>query len=440
MTTPTTEASVTLARSPRWVLWACVAVAVVMLSAGAYFTLGRNATRNAKIAREAVAERRFDDARLALATWMKSDPNAAEAQYLLARVELAEGRAQEAMNALGKALDLGHPAEELATYRAVIQANADQFDAAEPILRRALAASKEPMPDVAKALARVYLSTFRLPRASAAIARWMRDDPDDPEPYLWQNEIETRSDAGRPIVIANFREALRRDPTLAKARFGLADTLRQEHHLDEAAEEFAAYLEANPNDPNGHLGAGRTALEQGRFDDGAKSLDRVLEINPNEPYALKERGSIELKRGNHTLARDFLLRAIAADPYDPDAHYNLQLVFQRLGDKQSEARHKTLALRLRDDHARINSLKGQLVKKPKDVPLRVQIVEWLLEHGHDDEGLQMADQVLHDAPANPPMLRLLIDYHVRKRDQGKANYYRLLLKDEERSPAKSGGM
>ena len=434
MSTPTTDRAEVGSQPSRWWLWTIPVVGVLALVV--VFATTRVATaRKAMVARKAVEARNFPAARASLVEWLKSDPNSAEAHYLLARVELASDHPQEAINALGKALDLGYPPDALSPYRAVIQANGDQFDEAEPALRKALADSNEPMPEVAKALARVYLGTFRLKDASGAIARWMRDAPDDPEPYLAQNEVETRSDAGRPVVIANFREALRRAPNHLKARFGLADMLRQEHHLEEAADEFAAYIKSSPGDPEGHLGAGRIALEQGRFDEAATHFDQVLAINPKEPYALKERGSIELRKGNLKLAREFLERAILADPFDPDAHYNLQLVCQRQDDKEGEARHKALAMKLKEDHARINSLKGLLVKTPRDVPLRIQIVEWLLEHGHDAEGIQMADQVLRDAPGQPAMLRLLMDYHGRKGNQGKANYYRLLMKEPAGNPA-----
>ena len=378
--------------------------------------------------REAVTARRFDDARSAVDRWLKAEPNSPEAYYWLARVELAADHAQETVNALAKSLDLGYPPEKLSPYRAVILTRNGQYDEAEPMLRKALADSKEPMPEIAQALARVYLATFRMRDAAAPIARWMHDSPDDATPYLWQNEIETRSDADHAVIIQNYQEALRRDPKLDKARLGLAERLRMAHRLDESADEFATYIQAKPDDPEGHLGAGRVALAQGKRDDAARHFDRVLELNPNEPTALKERGSIELFRGQLEKARGFLERAIKADPFDPDAHYALSQVLQRLGDRDGAKREEDLSHKLRGEHARLATLRSELVKKPKDLAMRTEVAQWLLEHGHDEEGLTWAEQILHDVPAHEPTVRMLIDHFTRVKNAGKANYYRMLLR------------
>lgn len=407
------------------------AVAAVVLAA-LYFAFGRNsANALAETAREAVAARRFDQARGVIAKWLAKDPDAAEAYYLLARVEVAADRSQEAVNALARALELGHPPSELAPYHAVIQSRSDQAGRAEPILRRALEDSDAPMPEVAQALARVYLSTFRLPEAAEPIARWMKDAPDDPRPYLWRNEIDLRSDADHSVVIQNYKAALRRDPNHAEARLGLADRLRLANRLDEAAAEFDAYIKLKPDDPEGYVGAGRVALVQGRNADAAKLFDRALERNPREPVALKERGVIDLNDRKYESARDRLRRVLEIDPYDPDTHYKLARALQGLKDYDGARAEDAAAQRLLAEHSRMIDLRSALVKKPKDLALRLETAEWLLTHGHDDEGKTWCDQILRDHPGNVPTLKLLVDYHGRKKDMGQANYYRLLLRQAE---------
>ena len=417
--------------APRWV-WALSIIGTIVVLVFLLAPQVRTTHERYKYAaRNAITNRRFDEARTAVSQWLKADPNSPEAYYLLARVELAAGHAQETVNALAKSLDLGYPPEKLAPYRAVIQVKNGQYDEAEPVLRKALADSDEPMPEVAQALANIYLATFRMRDAAKPIARWMRDAPDDPMPYLSQNEIETRSDADHAVIIQNYQEALRRDPKLAKARLGLAERFRLANRLDEAADEFATYIQTKPDDPEGPLGAGRVALAQGKRDDSARHFDRVLELNPREPTALKERGAIELIRGNLEKARGFLERAVKADPFDPDAHFTLSQVLQRMGDPEGAKREVALSLQLRKEHARLADLRSALVRKPKDLALRVEVAQWLLEHGHDEEGLTWTEQILHDVPGHEPTVRMLIDHFTRVKNAGKANYYRLLLRKPE---------
>lgn len=411
-------------RRRAWVLLALVAVGAVGVLAYSW----RSSRKSAEAARRAVEAREFDRARPLVEAWLARDPNSGEAHYLLARIELAADHGQAAMNELGKALDDGYPAEELAPYRAVIQAQTAASAEAEPILRRALAESSAPMPEVAAALARIYLSTFRLPLAVEPIARWMRDAPDDPRPYLWQNEIEMRRDADHAVVIQNYREALRRDPDNAKARLGLANRLLQAHRLDEASEEFAAFLRIKPEDPEGLLGSGRVALEQGRLPEAVRFFEATLKRNPRDPIALKELGTIALRRSESKKARDLLLKATEVDPYDPELHFNLARALQRLGDEEGTKREDALSQKLRAEHKRLADVRSFLVKRPTDLALRVEVMRWMLDHGRPEEGLNWADQILHDHPGHEETIRALIDYFTRVKDAGKANYYRMLLK------------
>ena len=54
--------------------------------------------------------------------------------------------------------------------------------------------------------------SYRLDQATRAIERWRSLAPDDPDPYMWSNEIASRGSAEPAILIQNFRAALERDP------------------------------------------------------------------------------------------------------------------------------------------------------------------------------------------------------------------------------------
>ena len=128
------------------------------------------------------------------------------------------------------------------------------------------------------------------------------------------------------------------------------------------------------------------------------------------------------------MARGFLDRAIKADPFDPDAHFTRSQVLQRMGDPEAAEREVALSQTLRKEHARMADLRSALVKKPKDFALRVEVAQWLLEHGHTEEGLMWTEQILHEVPGHEPTVRMLIDHFTRAKDAGKANYYRMLLR------------
>ena len=52
---------------------------------------------------------------------------------------------------------------------------------------------------------------------------------------------------------------------------------------------------------------------------------------------------------------------------------------------------------------------------------------WLIEHGHEEEGLDWTRLILAMKPNHPPTCRFLADYHASNGNQGLANDFRSLL-------------
>ena len=65
------------------------------------------------------------------------------------------------------------------------------------------------------------------------------------------------------------------DPSLARARLGLAEELRKAHRTAEAAAEYDAYLALEPGDAAAHLGAGQNLMELGDEAAAARHLHRA---------------------------------------------------------------------------------------------------------------------------------------------------------------------
>ncbi len=143
---------------------------------------------------------------------------------------------------------------------------------------------------VAKELARIYLSTYRLDQAARAIERWRGLAPEDPQPYLWKNEILSRTDVEPAIPIQNYRAALERDPTLDKARLGLAQQLSKARRFEDADQEYLAYLQRIPDDALALLGLGRNAFQQGAIDSARRYFESALRANPPSP--MRSRNSV----------------------------------------------------------------------------------------------------------------------------------------------------
>ena len=182
-------------------------------------------------------------------------PEASEAHLLKSRVAVANSQIREAISELERARTFGHPRDELALVEAIIASKAGRLTEAEPTLKKFFDNNPRTDRQVNEALAKVYLETYNLTRAAIVLDRWTNDFPADAKPYLWRAEIHSRTGGDFRAVESDYREALKPDPTLARAHLGLADELCNAHRNQEAAAEYGAYLAIEPDDATAHLQA-----------------------------------------------------------------------------------------------------------------------------------------------------------------------------------------
>jgi tetratricopeptide (TPR) repeat protein len=374
----------------------------------------------------AFRSKRFDEALVSLGRWLHARPSSPDAHHLQARIAYAQGRFHESEVALARAKGLGLDEYLAERLDALLLARSGRAAEAEPTLARIFQASGDPDPEVAEVLARIYLETYRLGMAGAVLERWAREAPEDPKPYLWMTEIDTRAEQGGPEkAVGHYREALRRDPGLDKARLGLARALRESNRPEEALREFDLHLERHPDDVDARVEAARACLTLGRQADAISQLDRALSVDPDHVEALQEQAAIDLSLGGAERAIERLDRALKVDPYHAEATFRRGMALARLGrDPEAKAAFER-SESLRADQARLRDIQRQFNANPADNGLRLAIARWMFEHGQPAQGIRWAKTVLGAVPTHREANLLLAAYYESEGDAGMANYYRL---------------
>jgi tetratricopeptide (TPR) repeat protein len=404
----------------------------VVLVGGAIFAFQQyQVSRLARVVRSSFTSRRYDFAESHLRRWLERQPASAEAQYYKAWDALAKNKPQEVVMAVDRARNLGFDSERLDCLAAIYHARADRFGQAESILERAFLKKLEPQELVAKELARIYLSSYRLDKAAKVIERWRMLAPEDPEPCLWSNEIASRTSSETSVLIQNFRAALERDPNLDQARLGLAQQLSKDRRFEEAEQEYVGYMKRKPKDTAAFLGLGRNAFQQGDIEAASELFTRALEINPRDPEVLKELGQIELRLGQIDKACERLKLLIQIERYDHEVRYSYAQALKIAGDLTQSRMELEVAARLRKEHDQIVQLRYVVLKNPRDIGARFQVAKWMMEHGHEDEGLKWTKEILRADPRHALTHRVLADYYVKHGEPGLANYHRLSAQDGE---------
>ncbi len=402
----------------------CLIVTFAVAAAAAFWLFSRyQDQRDAAAVRRALAEKRLDEAEHLLERWIQRRPGAAQAYSLKARLAWARQDFPAVQEALTRARALGIPLKELGGLRGLLMAKANQNAEAEPLLLEAAETSARIDPDVALALTRLYLGEFRLGGAAMIIDRWMRDWPDDARPYFLKTEIDSRNGGTAEELIVLYQAALERDPDYDEARLRLADTLRLNHRNEEAAREYARYLEHRPDDAMAHLGAGQNALDLQDPVAAMTHLDRALALAPRDPVILGARAAVEIRLGHLDAALHDLNQAVAADPFDYGNRYQRMLLLGRLG-KPAEAETERQAIdQIRRDVSEFADLGRKLEHDPKNMQLRSKAARWLMDHGHEGEAVDWAKLVLRTVPSDPAMNRMLADYYRRQGNFGLANFH-----------------
>ena len=119
-----------------------------------------------------------------------------------------------------------------------------------------------------------------------------------------------------------------------------------------------------------------TALKSlGRYDEALMHLRRAAAAYPRDRVVMNQAGRVLFLQGRLREATVEFRRVLAIDPEDLQAHYNLMLCYQGLGDEAARSREERLYERFKADEAS-QAITGEYrVLNPDDNNERQQIHE-----------------------------------------------------------------
>jgi Flp pilus assembly protein TadD len=155
-----------------------------------------------------------------------------------------------------------------------------------------------------------------LKAAQAAFEKVTEADPQNPDGWVNIGRAALQEgDVARARTV--LEKALALSPNLARAHFFYAGVLRQDGNYDGAAQHLQTVLAQYPRDRVAINNLGRVQFLQRKYADAVKTLQQVLAI----------------------------------DPEDLQAHYNLMLCYNGLGDEEMAKEHESRYLRFKADEA-----------------------------------------------------------------------------------------
>jgi tetratricopeptide (TPR) repeat protein len=150
---------------------------------------------------------------------------------------------------------------------------------------------------------------------------------------------------------AAFLGVTRMDPTYADGWVNVARARIQEGNMAGAEEMLRHALTLDPALAKTHFFLGTALKSLGRYDEAIEHLRRAAGSYPRDRVVRNQLGRVLFLKRQYREAVAELREVLAVDPEDLQAHYNLMLAYQGLGDAASAERERRLYERFKADEA-----------------------------------------------------------------------------------------
>jgi tetratricopeptide (TPR) repeat protein len=240
------------------------------------------------------------------------------------------------------------------------------------------------------------------------------------------------------------------------ARGGLNDSQRV--RLDRATEEFRTAMKARPDDWASHANLGNLALERQDFNEAVKCFETSHRLEPRMVGPMVNAAVAYSNLGQNDPAERSLRRALAAEPANAAANFNLGLLLGERG-QLDEAEQSLRAALKADPHmaAAAFNLSVILARKnldeaiswcrkahdlqPSDPKYAHTLAFYLRQKGDADSAVRVLRGVIERQPAPLDALLLLAEILDEKGDLKAAQQiYRDALAHPDISPAQRSGV
>jgi tetratricopeptide (TPR) repeat protein len=133
----------------------------------------------------------------------------------------------------------------------------------------------------------------------------------------------------------SFTLALQTKPDLLMARVNSSIALFYLADADGAQREAAKALAQNPHEPRAHYILGLIARSQGDTDKAIAAFQEVLKVDGDDVATNVNLGQLYALQKKNAEARAAFTKALAQEPYNETALYNLGLLLTRIGEKEA---------------------------------------------------------------------------------------------------------
>jgi tetratricopeptide (TPR) repeat protein len=148
-----------------------------------------------------------------------------------------------------------------------------------------------------------------------------------------------------------FERVTQADPQNPDGWVNIGRAALQEGDVERARTVLEKALTLSPDLARAHFFYAGVLRQAGDYDGAAQHLGKVLAQYPRDRVALNNLGRVQFLQRKYTDAVKTLQQVLAIDPEDLQAHYNLMLCYNGLGDEKMAKEHQTRYMRFKADES-----------------------------------------------------------------------------------------
>jgi tetratricopeptide (TPR) repeat protein len=150
---------------------------------------------------------------------------------------------------------------------------------------------------------------------------------------------------------AAFEKVTEADPQNPDGWVNIGRAALQEGDVNRARTVLEKALSLSPDLARAHFFYAGVLRQEGNYDGAVQHLTKVLAQYPRDRVALNNLGRVLFLERKYSEAINVLQQVLAVDPEDLQAHYNLMLCYNGLGDQKMSKEHQARYLRFKADEA-----------------------------------------------------------------------------------------
>ena len=366
----------------------------------------------------------LDAAHDELAACLDLAPRDAELRLRAAQTARRAGLLDEAERQLAayEAIE-GKATPDSALERALLTARQGRLSEVEPELRSLLDVHHPSTPRILEALAEGAVEVYRVNDAGNLLDELLEKEPGNVQALLARGalfESVNKIDS----ALADYQEAVRREPDHFKARLRLAQALWRNRRPEEATPHFERLRRDRPRDAAVLLGLARCRKAAGRLDEQRALLDELLRDHADDFDGLMDRGAQALDDGDPGAAEGWLRRAAELSPFNRQANYQLAKCLNALGRSEEAETYRRRIEAIEADMKRLEGLYPKTLAAPTDPAPRYQAGMICMHNGQEQEAVRWLLGALECDPHYQPAHEALADYYDRHGDAAAAAEHR----------------